>query len=66
MVDLSTRPSPRRGEGWHVSSKDVIRCQHSLSLAGLGIFGEAGVLPRSVADTFVWVLEFRAGVYYAF
>ena len=38
----------------------------SVSLGGAGIFGEAGVLPRSVADQFLWVLEFRAGVYYAF
>jgi hypothetical protein len=34
----------------------------SFSLAGLGIFAEAGLLPRSVNDQFRWVLEGRAGV----
>ncbi len=36
------------------------------SLFGLGVFGEIGALPRSVAGTFVWVVEGRVGVYYAF
>jgi hypothetical protein len=38
----------------------------SASLFGVGIFGEVGALPRSVAEQFIWVVEGRAGVYYAF
>jgi hypothetical protein len=33
-----------------------------VSLAGLGLFAELGVLPRSVASTMHWILEGRAGV----
>ncbi len=33
-----------------------------LKLAGVGLFLEAGTLPRSVNGTFVWVVEGRAGV----
>jgi hypothetical protein len=34
----------------------------SFGLGGIGIFAEAGLLPRSVQDTFTWVLEGRLGV----
>ena len=37
-----------------------------ISFFDVGVFAEAGLLPRSVADTFVWVLEGRAGVYFLF
>jgi hypothetical protein len=33
----------------------------SFALAGIGIFGEAGLLPRSVNDQFRWVVEGRLG-----
>ncbi|HEY0706573.1 MAG TPA: hypothetical protein VGG33_07245 [Polyangia bacterium] len=34
----------------------------SFGLAGIGIFAEAGILPRSVDDQFRWIVEGRAGV----
>jgi hypothetical protein len=34
----------------------------SFGLAGVGIFVEAGVLPRSINDRLSWVLEGRAGI----
>jgi hypothetical protein len=37
-----------------------------LSLLGVGVFGELGVLPRHVAHRFHWIGEARAGVSYAF
>ena len=37
-----------------------------ISLGGIGLFGEVGILPRSIAGTFVWILEGRLGVYYLF
>jgi hypothetical protein len=36
----------------------------SFSLAGLGIFAEAGVIPF-IKDTTVWTIEGRVGVYWA-
>jgi hypothetical protein len=33
------------------------------ALVGLGVFAEAGALPRSVQNTMSWVIEGRAGVY---
>jgi hypothetical protein len=38
----------------------------SFGLAGIGIFGEAGLLPRSVRDQFRWVVEGRLGVSFEF
>ena len=32
----------------------------------VGVFAEAGLLPRSVNDTMTWIVEGRAGVYLAF
>lgn len=37
----------------------------SMSIAGLGIFAEAGVIPQSINDQLFWVLEGRAGAYFA-
>jgi hypothetical protein len=34
----------------------------SLGLGGVGVFGELGLLPRSVANAIHWVMEGRAGV----
>ena len=34
----------------------------SFGLAGVGVFAEAGVLPRSLNSTTIWVIEGRAGV----
>jgi hypothetical protein len=34
----------------------------SFGLAGVGVFAEAGMLPRSLNDEMVWVLEGRAGI----
>jgi hypothetical protein len=34
----------------------------SFGLAGIGIFAEAGILPRSIDDQFRWIVEGRAGV----
>ena len=34
----------------------------SFGLAGVGVFAEAGLLPRSVNDTMTWVLEGRLGL----
>ena len=33
-----------------------------ISLAGIGIFAEAGFLPRSFRDNLIWVIEGRAGI----
>jgi hypothetical protein len=38
----------------------------ALSLFGVGVFGEIGVLPRHLQDGFHWILEGRAGASYAF
>jgi hypothetical protein len=35
-------------------------------LGPIGVFGEVGVLPRSIAGKFVWVVEGRAGAYLEF
>lgn len=37
----------------------------SFSLAGIGIFGEVGVIPFFAGDVTVWTIEGRIGVYYA-
>jgi hypothetical protein len=37
-----------------------------IPFTGIGVFGEVGVLPRSVASTNVWVLEWRLGGSYEF
>jgi hypothetical protein len=34
----------------------------SISLAGVGVFAEAGLLPRNHNDSFQWVVEGRAGL----
>jgi hypothetical protein len=34
----------------------------SFGLAGIGIFAEAGLLPRSIDDTTTWVIEGRLGL----
>jgi hypothetical protein len=36
------------------------------SLLGLGVFAEAGVIPRAEDAVMHWVVEGRAGAYYAF
>jgi hypothetical protein len=38
----------------------------SFGLAGISVFGEAGLLPRSVNDQFRWVVEGRLGVGFEF
>lgn len=38
----------------------------SVSLVGIGIFAEAGLLPRNKDDQFLWVVEGRAGVSFEF
>ena len=38
----------------------------SFGVAGISIFGEAGILPRSFHDEFHWIVEGRLGVGYEF
>ncbi len=38
----------------------------SISLVGLGVFAEAGLLPYSINDQFHWNLEGRLGAFYKF
>ncbi len=38
----------------------------SLSLAGIGVFAEAGLLPQKIGSETAWVVEGRAGVSYKF
>lgn len=38
----------------------------ALSLFGVGIFGEVGILPRHIADGFHWIAEGRLGASYSF
>ena len=38
----------------------------SFGVAGISIFGEAGILPRSLNDEFHWIVEGRLGVGYEF